>query len=376
MAVNSKVDYTKLFFFAFSLILAFSFIGIESALGPALKALTMISFPIFMYLFFISFPKFSRLEFLGILALLLLFLFISLITKEYSLFKLILFTLAFKNVDYKHCIKYDVWLRFYLIIAIYLLYSIGILQDVTGARGETTVRHSFGFTNPNALALAVSIFCMEFMYVYNEKRLKLKCLFIFLVMYFVTSATDSRTSLYSVVFFMILFLSNKFFPALIQNRFFLRSAQLAPIILSVMIIYMVQSYIDNPTSNMSIMYDELLSGRLDIAAVYSKLFEPALFGNNISANAFTDRSIDNFYITLFLSSGIIVSTWFFISYWILLQRLYKAGEMDLIFIFLSFTIIGISEKLWFFVDYNILMMAFGALLLKDKSSFQTKTLSK
>lgn len=287
-----------------------------------------------------------------------------------------LFTLAFKYVDYKHCIKYDVWLRFYLIIAIYLLYSIGILQDVTGARGETTVRHSFGFTNPNALALAVSIFCMEFMYVYNEKRLKLKCLFIFLVMYFVTSATDSRTSLYSVVFFMTLFLSNKFFPALIQNKFFLRSAQLAPIILSVMIIYMVQSYIDNPTSNMSIMYDELLSGRLDIAAVYSKLFDPALFGNNISANAFTDRSIDNFYITLFLSSGIIVSIWFFVSYWIVLQRLYKAGEMNLIFIFLSFTIIGISEKLWFFVDYNILMMAFGALLLKNKSSFQIKTLSK
>ena len=67
-------------------------------------------------------------------------------------------------------------------------------------------------------------------------------------------------------------------PILVQNKLFLRGVQFAPILLSVMIIYMVQVYSENPSSNTSVMYDELLSGRLDIAAAYYKLFEPALFG--------------------------------------------------------------------------------------------------
>lgn len=299
MLAKSNFDKTKLFFFAFSLILAFSFIGIESVLGPALKALTIISFVLFGYLFFISLPKFKHIELFRIFLFLVLFFLISVNTKEYSLFKLMLFLLAFKRVDFQLCIKYDVWLRLTLILVIYFLYSIGILQDVTGARGETTIRHSFGFTNPNALALAVSIFCMEFMYVYNKNYIKTKCVFIFIVMFIATSVTDSRTSLYSVVFFMILFLVNTYMPILVQNKFFLRGVQFAPILLSVMIIYMVQAYSENPSSNTSVMYDELLSGRLDIAAAYYKLFEPALFGNDLSANSFIDRSVDNFYVTMF-----------------------------------------------------------------------------
>lgn len=367
-----RINYkrTKYFFFAFSLILAFSFIGIESSLGVLLKTLTFISFGIFSYLFITSASKYSQIELLRVVLFLVLFLFISLNTKEYSLFKLMLFTLAFKGLDYKLCIKYDVWLRFGLIITIYLLYVLGILQDVTGARGEDTIRHSFGFTNPNALALAVSIFCMEFMYVYHRNHLKVKCLFVTLIMFITTSVTDSRTSLYTFVIFMALFFTNKLIPSLVRNKLFLITTQLTPILLSVLIIYMVNSYIDNPSSQTSIMYNTLLSGRLDISAAYWKVFQPALFGNFVTGNGIIDRSIDNFYVTLFISSGIIVALWFFVSYWILIKKLYNKGDMNLIFIFLCFTIMGISEKLWFFVDYNILMMAFGVLLYSNK----TKTL--
>lgn len=55
-----------------------------------------------------------------------------------------------------------------------------------------------------------------------------------------------------------------------------------------------------------------------------------------------------------------------------MNKLYKAREMNLIFIFLSFTIMGISEKLWFFVDYNVLMMAFGMLLYSDMSLYSSR----
>ena len=369
MLVKSKFNKTNLFFLAFSLILAYSFIGIESVLGPGLKALTVFSFIIFGYLYLMSVSKFKNIELIRIFFFLFLFFLISHNTKDYSLFKLMLFLLAFRCVDFRLCIKYDVWLRLSLILVIYFLYLIGLLPDVTGARGEATIRHSFGFTNPNALALAVSIFCMEFMYVYNKKHIKTKCVFIFIVMFIATSVTDSRTSLYSVIFFMLLFLVNSYMPKLLQNKLFLRGVQFSPIILSFLIVYMIQEYSNNPFSNTSIMYDELLSGRIDIAAAYYKIFEPTLFGNDLSLNPYIDRSVDNFYVTLFLSSGIIVSIFFFIAYWRLIDKLYKLREMNLIFIFLSFTIMGISEKLWFFVDYNLLMMAFGMLLYSDKSLF-------
>ena len=78
-------------------------------------------------------------------------------------------------------------------------------------------------------------------------------------------------------------------------------------------------------------------------------------------NSFVDRSIDNAYVSMYLSSGIIISVLFLIGYWKLINRLYKANNMVMIFILFCFTIMGVGEKIMLCVDYNLLMILFGTL---------------
>ena len=354
---------TKLFFTAFSLILAYSFIGSESVFGVFLKNLTYFSQIIFVWLFIKNIFRYKKIELLVILGFTFLFLGISINTQDYSIFKLMLFTLAFKNIDFNSCIKYDVWLRVFLIIIIYVFYTLGYLSDNLSNRGDEfgIIRHSYGFANPNALALAVSICCMEFLYTYQKHYLKLKGFFILLVMLFVTMVTDSRTSLYAVILFMLLFFVNLYIPNLVRNKLFVTGVKITPTILAILIAIMVSAFVENPFDQKSVFYDKILSGRLDIAASYAKLFSPELFGNNLSMNSFVDRSLDNAYVSMYLSSGIIISVLFLIGYWKLINRLYKANNMVMIFILFCFTIMGVGEKIMLCVDYNLLMILFGTL---------------
>ena len=360
-----KKKQTFIFFICYSFYLAYSFIGIDSVIGVLLKDLTNVASIGLIFLFISNIKKFTYTEFFAILILTILCLVIGLNTKDFGFLKLMLFTLAFKNVEFKKCIQYDIWLRIFLIFIIYNMYTIGLLTDVVGTRGDIVCRHSYGFSNPNALAMAVTILCFEFLYVYGHKKLKLKMCIVAIIMAIVSSVTDSRTCLFAVIIYMVLLLINSYIPLVTHNKFFLKAIQLTPFFLTLAIVYMIQSYILAPYSHESMLYDDLLSGRLYIASVYATLTSPSLLGNDISV--LYDRTLDIAYASLLLSSGVVILILFLISYYILIKKLFLSGNFRLLLIYFCFCLMGIGEKLWLYVDYNLLILAFGMLLFQDKS---------
>lgn len=78
-----------------------------------------------------------------------------------------------------------------------------------------------------------------------------------------------------------------------------------------------------------------------------------------------NRTLDNLYAYLIISSGIIVFIFALVAYSKLVKDLYIYGNIPMaIIVFLLFAY-GISERLWFQIDYDILMLAFRQLFYHD-----------
>lgn len=353
---------TQLFSLAYSLVLAYSFIGVNSFIGVQLKALTNVSVLIFLLMAISQINDYKAKELLLFLALFLLGFCIGVNTGDYVLVKLALFAMAFKGVDFKLCVKYDAWIRLFLIATVLYLCSLGFLVDELGGRGKDLYRHSLGFSNPNTLSIAVMLMCMEFLYVYGETWQRLKMIVIMSIVLIINTFTDSRTSLFSFLLFIIMLRIHHYHPNFVRSLTFKRLVQIAPLVFSILTLLLVTAMMNGSSEGVR-EYDKLSSGRIGIVALFALRFSPSLFGNNISS---IDITLDNAYAYMWLSLGIIVVILYYIAYWILIDRLYKKEEYVLVIIFFSLAVMGMTERLWQLVDYDILMITFGLLLYDER----------
>lgn len=356
---QSKIT-TFFFLLAYTTFYSFSMFGHIEGAGGILKYSTYIGIAILIAVFLMRLRDYKAKEGIACFTLILWTLFIGYHTGDYGFFKLTLMITAAKNIGFEDCIKYDVFLRIFTIALMFILWKAGIAPDFTSILGAT-VRHSMGFRNLNHFGMLVFILVLECLYLAHLEFHLLLYVVLIAVLVFEDRIAGSRTAeVFSVfaLFFAVIYSHNRELFKSGGWRIFMQMN--APVCF---ILTELSSYVfSHSADGLMVKLNTLLSGRIYNIAYYNNLFGPTIFGVNIASG---NRTLDNLYAYLIISSGIVVFIFIMIAYIRLIYDLYMYDNVPMaVVIFLLFAY-GLSERLWFQIDYNLLMLSFKQLLYHD-----------
>ena len=142
----------------------------------------------------------------------------------------------------KSVAKFDLKLRTVVIVLLYLMSLAGIATDnVFYYNG--IARHSLGFTNPNALGVAVYILVCDIVFIAgNEINIK-HLLVITLIAGWLYSVARCRTSVYAILILLFLVILYKIFPRIYNTKMLKYIFIIMPFILSFITYISVQGLI-------------------------------------------------------------------------------------------------------------------------------------
>lgn len=355
--------YLLLLKISYFLFLTYSLLGHISYFKIPLKYATFVALGLLIVNFLLQYNHAHKKEFLMYVFLVVVALIHSYCCENYGFLKLMMFAGSVRKVDFKHIVKFDMQLRFFLIILLVLLCQIGIAPDITMTY-DGVVRHSLGFTNPNALGIAVFILACDMFYVYKMRMNWWRVSFLSLLSLWLFWAARSRTAVYGILFLLIMAIVYTLYPKLYERPVIKVIFYIAPFALAFLTLCVVNAFMDN--SSWALELNELLSGRVKAIANFARLLSPKFFGQPISETL--DHSLDNTYAFVWLDLGIVVTFFFMFAYVKLIKRNYKNENIPLCIIFFTFMLYGLSEHLWINVDYNVFMLA----LFYDAGNFVQK----
>lgn len=359
-----KITYKQLnevsFFIAYFFFLVFSLMGHIPIFTIPLKFLTNISLCVLAINIVFNSKIYTGKEVFILLMLLFIACLQIQITKDFGLFKFTLFVAAAKVIDLKKCIKFDKNLRSILIISVVCLSVIGISPDIVSYY-DGNFRHSLGFTNPNALGLAILILCMEICYL-NKFNLSLKNFIVILfLLIFEDYYAGSRTTTLVILLLLIFSIIYKYKPMIFEKKIvkkFIINNMVFQAIITVGSTYMYMQG-NKIISSLNL----LLSYRISNTAKYFQEVGVTLLGFDINI---MNLALDNVYAFLLFNCGIIFFIVFLFASIKLFRKLYAMKDYSMILVMLCFAIYGLSERLWIYIDYNIFMLAFSYIIYNRK----------
>lgn len=345
-----------LFYLAYFSFLAFSTIGHIAFLFTPLKLLSNLSIGFLGLSTLLSFKDYKNKDLLYIFLLVILSIVLVYKTNDYTFLKLMLFIVSFKDMNFEKVIKVDLYYRGFLIALVFILFFVGIAPDKIFAFGDT-IRHSFGFTNPNTLGMYFLIICFDLLYLNKDKNSLKKTMLISGIIILVNYLSGSRTVtlilLILIIFIWIIRKKEQVFEIHFLKAFITNSA------LIFAILTFIFSYLYKYENDMAINLNNLLSNRLENILYCSANIVPSLFGSNISI---LERTLDSSYAYSLYGYGIILSIVLILMFRKLFKVLYKEKDYLLITIMFLFLVYGLSERLWLCIDYNIFMLVFYKVL--------------
>ena len=81
-----------------------------------------------------------------------------------------------KDIEFKKIVRYDMYIKAYIVFFTVIFSSIGIIENIKMTRyesGSIIVRNSYGFTHPNILGTIILLIVIDYIYI-NYSKLKLK----------------------------------------------------------------------------------------------------------------------------------------------------------------------------------------------------------
>lgn len=361
---NSK--WSKLFNFAYGTFLIYSILGHIPMLHKPLQLVSMIGILLLIFGFLFQYRICKRQDFICFCLFFALALITSVYNGNYAFIKLVLFAGSIRCVEMKSVAKFDLKLRTVVIVLLYLMSLAGIATDnVFYYNG--IARHSLGFTNPNALGVAVYILVCDIVFIAgNEINIK-HLLVITLIAGWLYSVARCRTSVYAILILLFLVILYKIFPRIYNTKMLKYIFIIMPFILSFITYISVQGLIHH--NSMALELDKLLSSRLSAVVTFVTHLKPKILGQSIGETIAV--SMDNAYGFAWYDLGILISL---ILLWLTVRafnKYFKTQNIMLCIIMLSFICYGISEHLWLFVDYNIFMIAWCPNLVVEDFSLSS-----
>lgn len=359
-----------IFFISYAAIFAYSFMGHIPVLGGYLKLIENCALVLLALAFLLRIKFYTGQELVVLIGLMAISIAVICSSGDFSLIKLSLLLAVVKGINLKDCARFDMVMRFLLLIVMVPLSISGLIPDATSFSSAGELRHSLGFTNPNQLGMICTILCIEILYL-NNMKIKLKTfLVVVTIMLFSEVFSGSRTAELISGLALVLCVLNTYYPKAFTGSFFLRGVQICPLLFAGITAIGVILYQNG--SPQAEALNQLLSNRLDNIAYHLELTDIRMFGSNIANN---QRTLDSCYAYVLLGQGIVVAAGYLMSIPALMRRARQQHDYALMIVFLCFLIYGLSERLWLNVDYNILMLGFSSLIFPINKSVSPRVLS-
>lgn len=283
--------------------------------------------------------------------------------------RLLIVIVSCKTISFRKIITIDLILKIFNLITLILLFTLHATTDFSFSRDNIS-RYALGFSNPNMLAMHVSLAIIDFLYL---KEMKIKSSYkvlMLLILAVVFILTNSRSILLiATLLFSYLFLQKKIDTILTSKKIILIIMLLPFIIGITSIVFSINQY---STGSLAYNIDKSLSGRIWLQSQYMKNYNITLLGNHIVF----DKPLDSFYIRSILSYGIVG----LLFYTAIIERSIFLGKTRnnkiIIFIYLIFVLYGIIENLQFDVAYNAFLAFCIANDKTDSKNNNTKRMAK
>ncbi len=358
MKVSVKTIRNMFFYLAYMFFLSFSTFGHIPVLGGYLKVLTNFGIVMLIVIFLATLHQY-RIKDLQIFLLLFVYSFILIGTANYyGLFKLSLLIATSRGIEFRKCIKYDLFTRITMTLIMFVLFISGIAPDITSSYNGV-LRHSLGFENPNHVGLMAFIIIMEIVYLSKANLSLLQYLFAIVIIVFADITAGSRTAELMTIMALVFVSVYKAFPRFFDTKYMKGAMKYCPIICGS--ITFLGAYLYKCGNTVAIILNQVFSGRLANIVFYQQKYGLSLFGFNTSS---AGRTNDNLYGYCLIGLGIVTFILFIIIYIQMIDAIYDKNK-PIAIILTCFMIYGLSERLWMNVDYNIMMLSFRSLIYHD-----------
>lgn len=229
-------------------------------------------------------------------------------------------------------------------------------------------RFALGFTHPNTTAIVVVqivsiLWCSK-----RSNAIKLlSAITGFCVCYFVCYSRTASLVLVSLLLFqLIVFTVNKIKGRLKKQlwKFIYVLGGLAFTV--ILISFAVASGMLDLNA-----YDSLLSGRIQLIQRFYAYYSVTPFGQRIllgsSAHALGMSTLDNAYIYLFLTGGVVVFSLYVLAFILTIRHLVKQQKNQKLYTFLQYALYGLSETVTVRFIFNFSLILFEDVLWKKRN---------
>lgn len=344
------------------------FMSLENGLFRwSLSALTYIILLLLVVKLFLS--KYFLREFLTILVLLVFGVYTFYATSDSSLMFFIAFIICAKNIDIKHTLKVTIRTFLVTISLGVIFYYAGISPDIIKYKSDGTPVHSYGFTNPNSLALIVLQPIMLWIFFkYSNFRIRdyLGVTIAGLLLYLVTK---SRSAVVTIIFLLVLLPNVSAMSKRKGAEKLLKALIFIPVICA--IVSFAFTYLYNNENVFAMLVDTSMSGRLLGQGITVKLYGVPIFPfaeNPVYKSPYT---LDNSYVRIACHQGIISLLIILILYTTSMNRMYREKKYESLVLLSAIAVLSIFETSLYRIVINISILLLGEVVLAEDKSDQS-----
>lgn len=245
-------------------------------------------------------------------------------------------------------------LAFLFVILSYYFFSFNVANDYLSYRMYTTdsvFRRSLGFSTPNRTMLHWIIIVLSYAYIQKKIRIS-NIIFVIIGSFEMYKLTDSRTGFYLIVFLILMQIIISFKLRGKPGKMALHIISLIPMILTIISLIVTVCY-------NSAWINNLFSGRIYLYEQYFQQYKITMLGNVGVENMTNFLPLDNSYIYILLSKGIIYYILFFGIVTLVIRKGRNIIDWNDIAIFILVIIYAVTETLLNKLDITFILIILG-----------------
>lgn len=376
---NNMLKKTQLFFLGYALMLVSQMFANVIYFENIIYYLDYVAIALLTIYIVISRKDYNKKDIIKLLLFSIVSVIIYLVSNDKKLLKLSILIIAFKNINFEAFIRFDFKYRFLFLIIVVTLNLFGLMECNNVFR-DGTMRYSLGFQHPNNFAVYSMVLCLEYIYIYRNRKKWHQYLFLTIALACNVFLTDSRACI-GIITLIIVYIS---IPSNILIAIYNNLIVKKLILHSFLIFFIISLAISlnyNTDNKLINAINDITSDRIKIADRYFGEY-PALsiFGNDLSMSRREINGklnpnyvpLDNAYIHILLEWGIIMAIIFALLYYVSLKRLYKSSNYILIFILIMWEIYSIMEATGMSVIYNPFLLVFALVFYNYVAGISTE----
>ena len=363
--LNNKDKISKsLFYIAYTLVVFYWMFSQLKVIAPIHSAILYAAYGMVAISAILNITRYTKKEllFAGIIFIILgISYFVS---KDGRFFATAVFIFAFRGLDLKELIKYDIKIKIVFIVTIVIFHFIGLMDSYEMIRDDGTIRSSFGFNHPNNFSLYIFGLIAEIIYAYYKKIDYLYLLLLFIVSVSAMILTDSREAFVASILLILSvaaikkFKIEKIFTKKIVKWIFLSAAT----VLTIGSIVLGGLY--STKNDVLVKIDDILTGRVAFAGKFLNKYEIKPFGNKVNLVSVRERQetgkkswvLDNSYLKVLLQYGLFAFLIFIISIYIMQKNALEKKDYILFIILSIYVVLGGIGNVLIQLNSNIFLL--------------------